>query len=124
MAFNFDFSVVTSLCVLNEKKGRAEIKQKHLFEVSELHFGKHRFGKQYKLCPPNEQKSAIFKRQSEMFVWVVSKDSWFLLAAENSFWLVRLSLSKVSYCSKLQVFGQSPWNIYSLAHFKVYGFIW
>lgn len=83
MAFDFDFSVVTSLCWLNEKKGRAEIKQKHLFEVLELQFGKHRCGEQYKLCPPSKQKSRVFKRQNEMFLWVVSKDFWLVLAAEN-----------------------------------------
>lgn len=45
-----------------------------------------------------------------------------LILAEYN-WLLWLSLSYVSYCSNLQVFRQSPWNIPGLAQLKVYGFI-
>lgn len=106
--------------LLTEKRGKAEIKQKHVSEVPELQFREYRFEQQTKLCPPEKQKPRVLKDKRKCLcvcclerILIGIGDRKLILADYNL--LLRLSLSKISHYSPLQMFGLSPWNICNLA---------
>ena len=66
-------------------------------------------GRRQTAAPPRDPKSGVFKAKKGMLVYIIYKEfligvgSRKLILTEYN-WLLRLSLSKISYCSKLQVF--------------------
>lgn len=78
--------------LLTKKRGSTEIKQKHLFWVSEFQFGDQR-----KLCPPSEQKSGELKDKRECLHMLTNNligTSGRKLILAKYDWMLRLTLSK------------------------------